>query len=132
MASAQILLLSVFIGLDGPEQQQHSPNAGGETSSFTYQDDSNKGLESLYCTLAQSASRWDALDTPAGLQRLSSASNYFLAKGMLVEALTAAASLVGLCQQDKLISTVRKEECGFLDDWVFSVKNVISTAVKVL
>ncbi len=51
---------------------------------------------------------------------------------MLVEALTAAASLVGLCQQDKLISTVRKEECGFLDDWVFSVKNVISTAVKVL
>ena len=73
-----------------------------------------------------------ALDTPAGLQRLSSASNYFLSKGMLVEALTAAASLFGLCQQDKLISTLHKEECGFLDDWVFSVKNVISTAVKVL
>ena len=49
-----------------------------------------------------------------------------------MEALTAAASLVGLCQQDKLYSIVRKKESGFLDDWIFSIKDVISTTVKVL
>ncbi|DBA89173.1 hypothetical protein WJX77_001028 [Trebouxia sp. C0004] len=41
-----------------------------------------------------------------------------------------ATSLVGLCQQQKLYSTVRKEEFGFLDDWIFSIKDVISNAVK--
>ena len=108
------------------------PNVGGQAGCFTYQDDSNKGLALLYCTLAKDKSRVDALKLPAGIQRLSSASSYFLSNGMLVEALTAAASLVGLCQQDELMSTVHKEECGFPDDWIFSIKDVVSTAVKVL
>lgn len=58
------------------------------------------------CTAQWHTHRFEGLQLPDSYQSLSSlhsASHYFLSKGMLVEAMTAAATLVGICLTDKLM-----------------------------
>ena len=82
--------------------------------------------------MAQNSHRVDALTLPDSCPRLNSASHYFLSKGMLVEAMTAAATLAGLCLTDKLMSIVTKQGPICPDEWLFSIKDIISGAIKVL
>ena len=85
--------------------------------------------------MADSAHRLEALQMPDSylhLSKLHSASHYFLSRGMLVEAMTAAATLAGICLTDKLMSIVVKQEHLYHDEWVFSMKDIIKGAMKVL
>ena len=73
--------------------------------------------------MADSAHRFEALQLPDSYQSLNSlhsASHYFLSRGMLVESMTAAATLAGICLTDKLMSIVVKQEHLYREEWIFS------------
>ena len=46
--------------------------------------------------------------------------------------MTAAATLAGICLTDKLMSIVVKQEHLYREEWIFSMKDIISGAIKVL